>query len=157
PIFQVDLTQGSGQWSDPQQINPSALYHLLTPGNPPELDLLNASTQFLGQTFQAPVAVAVDLQARADQEFDILLVTTDGSGGHEIYKLKLTGSAPPEVDLSTDGNNFVQGGKGNAVNSTWADGASHTLIFVLDGTRLLFYMDTGVLLDISVPLPKTTV
>jgi serine/threonine protein kinase len=156
PTATVDLTQGDAQWSAPKQFKPPSDYHLYTPSSPPELDMLNTSTTLLGKTGQPPLAVAVDVRASSDQEFDILLDTTDGNGGHQEYNLKLTTTAPPEVDLSTDGNNFVQGGKGNAANSTWADGNTHTLVLVLDGTRLLFYIDNVNLLDTQIPAPKTT-
>ncbi len=154
PISQVDLTQGSGQWNT-VPINGSNYNGIHTPTG--VLDIVNMKATYNKQTYSAPLAVAVDLHASSDQEFDILLDTTDGSGGHQYYNLKLTTSAPPEVDLSTDGNNFAVHGKGSTANSAWADGSTHTLVLVLDGTRLLFYIDRANLLDTQVPLPKTTV
>ncbi|HEX6777465.1 MAG TPA: protein kinase [Ktedonobacterales bacterium] len=154
PTATVDLTQGDAQWDD-APFNTTGFHSIHTPSG--TLDIVNTKATYNKQTFSVPLAVAVDLHAGSDQEFDIFLDTTDGSGNHQAYDLKLAKGAPPEVDLSTDGKTFAAGPKGTTTNDTWADGGTHTLVLVLDGTRLLFYIDKGVLLDTQIPLPKTTV
>jgi serine/threonine protein kinase len=154
PTATVDLTQGDGQWDD-TPFNTTGFHSIHTPTG--VLDIVNTKATYNKQTFSAPLAVAVDLHAGSDQEFDIFLDSTDGSGNHQAYDLKLAKGAPPEVDLSTDGKTFAAGPKGTTTNDTWADGGTHKLMLVVDGARLLFCIDSVNLLDTHVPLPKTTV
>ena len=152
PIYQVNLDAGSGQW-DSKAIDPNASNHIYTPSG--LLDILDTRATFNAQEFSAPLAVAVALQAGGDQEFDIILDTTDGSS-HQIYRLKLTNDAPPQVAHSSDNHTFTVDGTGTSVNTAWADGGTHTLVLVLDGTRLLFYVDNQPLLDAHVPQPDSS-
>jgi serine/threonine protein kinase len=153
PRYTVDLTQGSDQWDGPFPINGSAPYHLFTPSN--AVDLLNGTITFNARTFQTPLALAVDLQAASDQEFDIILDTSDG-GSHLSYRLRLKLSAPAQAAHSTDNKTFTVDGTAAAPNTSWADGGKHTLILVLDGTRLLFYLDKKALVDTTIPAPHTS-
>jgi serine/threonine protein kinase len=153
PTATVDLTQGDVQW-DTAPLDGTKFRSIHTPSG--VLDIVNMKATYNKQTFSAPLAVSVDLHAASDQEFDIFFDTTDGSGAHQWYDLKLAKGAAPEVDLSSDGTNFTPGGKGNAAQDGWADGNPHNLVLVLDGTRLLFYIDKVNLLDTQVPAPKPT-
>ncbi len=154
PTATVDLTQGDAQW-DTAPLDGTKFRSIHTPSG--VLDIVNMKATYNKQTFPAPLAVSVDFHAASDQEFDIFFDTTDGSGGHQWYDLKLAKGAAPEIDLSTDGTNFTSGGKGNAAHDGWTDGSPHNLVLALDGTRLLFYIDKINVLDTQVLAPKPTV
>lgn len=150
-FYTVDLTQGSGPWDGPTQLNTKAPDDLRTPSG--AVRLTNGIITYNAQTFPTPLAIAVDLQAASDQQFYILLDTTNGSGAHLYYRLQLTNNAQPQAAYSSDNHTFTTAGTGASVNTTWTDGRTHTLIFVLDGTRLLFYLDGQSLVDAPIPQP----
>jgi serine/threonine protein kinase len=154
PYYSVDMSQGGGPWDGPHWYKPPASYHMYTPGD--RVDLLNASATLTARTFQPPLAIAVDLTASGDQEFDILLATRAASGAHLYYRLQITNNAPPQAAHSTDNKTFIVDGTGTTVNASWASGGKHTLILVLDGPRLLFYIDGQPLLDTQIPQPLPT-
>ena len=99
--------------------------------------------------------VAVEVSAPANQEFDLLLQTTDSAGAQQDFRLQWVAGQPPQLDVSTDTTAFTLVGKG-ASTPTWNDGSKHTWVLVLDGTRLLFYLDSQPVLDIQGPAPKPT-
>src|SRR5579859_721969 len=151
PLYQVDMTQGSGQWDGPFPLKPNAFYNIHTPGD--AVIFQNARITFNARTFQPPLAVALELKAGADQEFDLVLETTDGSGAPLAYQVHLLSGAPPQAGHSVGNSAYTVDGVGAAVNTAWNNGSSHTLILLLDGTRLLFYLNQQVLLHTQVPLP----
>lgn len=153
PAYTVDLTQGDAQWDGPTPINRSAFHELRTPSG--AVIFQDAIISFNAHRFPTPLALAVDLQAPSDQEFYILLDTTNGSA-HLYYRLLLTNSAPPQAAHSSNNKTFTTDGSGASTNTTWTDGGKHTLMLVLDGTRLLFYLDRQPLVDTTIPQPYPT-
>ncbi len=152
PSYQVDLTQGSSQWDGPFPINRNAFYQIRTPGD--AVIFQNATISLNARTFQAPLAIAIDLKASGDQQFAIDLAPTITGGTHYYYRLQLPSGSAPQAAHSGDNSTFTLDGTGTG-NPAWNDGATHTLILVLDKTRLLFYFDQQPLLDTQIPLPDT--
>ncbi len=151
PVYTVDLTQGNGPWDGPAPLNPNAFRYLHTPSG--QVQLTNGIITYVGHTFTTPLAMALDVQASSDSEFYILLDTKNASSGAQIYyRVELTKSSPPVAAHSTNNSSFTTDGKATQ-NTDWADGSTHTLIMVLDGTRLLFYQDGQNLIDTTIPAP----
>lgn len=153
PAVNVNLNQGDAPWNRVMQLDPSRIYRVNTP--PGEVRLLNGILTYSARTFPTPLAIAVDFRAPSDERFFILLDTTRGSS-HLYYRAQLTNNAPPEAAHSTNNQNFTVAGRGTAVNTTWANGSTHTLMLVLDGTRLLFFLDKQLLVDAAIPQPNPT-
>ena len=118
--------------------------------------MVDLSATYNAQKFSMPIAIAVELQAGSDQEFDMVLDTTDAGGAHLYYRLQLRGDGPPRASHGSDNQNFADDGKGTSTNTAWADGAKHTLMLVFNGKRLLFYIDNQPLLDTAIPQPNST-
>ncbi len=146
----VRLDQGSAPWSGPEPISPGANHHVNTPDG--KVILIGGILTYSARTFPTPLAMAVDVQAPSDQLFYILLDTASG-GAHHMYRLQLTNTTPPQAAYSTDNKTFTTVGTAAAPNTSWADGNKHTLILVLDGTRLLFYLDKQNLVDTTITAP----
>lgn len=144
PFYTVDLTLGDGQWDGPDAINPNLYRELRTP--PGAVNFVNAVITFNARTFPTPLAMEVDLTAASDQQFYLLLDTANGSS-HLYYRLQLTNRTPPQAAHSSDNQHFTVDDTATQQNNSWADGHTHKLLFVLDGTRLLFYLDGKNLVD----------
>jgi serine/threonine protein kinase len=149
PQYSVSMASEPGQWKW-NQFKAGGDWSYTTPAG--SIDMINVSATLTAKTFQTPLAILVDLKAQNDQEFDIVLDTTDGTS-HTFYRLKLTPTAPAQAADSPDGTTFTVDGQAAAPTTTWADGNSHELVLVLDGTRLLFYLDRQALVDTHIPQP----
>ncbi|HEY7355581.1 MAG TPA: hypothetical protein VH590_03910, partial [Ktedonobacterales bacterium] len=114
----------------------------------------NCVITYNAHKFPTPLAMAVDLQTSSNQKFYILLDTSSVSGAHVYYRLQLTNNAPPQAAHSANNKTFTVDGTAAAKNTTWTNGNKHTLILVLDGTRLLFYLDGQPLVDATIPQPQ---
>jgi serine/threonine protein kinase len=153
PFVTVDLNQGSGPWDGPALLDKNGRADLRTP--PGRVNLTNGILTYSARTFPTPLAIAVDLTAASDREFYILLdTTTTGKSGHLYYRLRFTNSAAPQAAHSTNNRNFTNDGTASGGSTAWTDGKKHTLILVLDGTRLLSYFDNHPLVDAKIPLPN---
>ncbi|HLW03367.1 MAG TPA: protein kinase [Ktedonobacterales bacterium] len=154
PSYTVDLTQGNTPWDGPTPINPHGTYNFNSPGG--SVVFLNGIITYNAHNFSTPFALSVKLQAPSDRQFYILLDTTNPSGAHHYYRLQLTNNAAPQAADSTDNKTFKTDGTATSPNTTWGDGNTHTLILVLDKTRLVFYLDGTPLIDTTIPQPYPT-
>jgi serine/threonine protein kinase len=151
PSYTVDMGQGSAIW-DIQQLNKNAVYRIHTAGG--ALEITNLYATLTARSFTTPLAVVTDIQASSDNEFDIVFDTTNPAGTHLYYRLQLFSNAPPHAGHSSDNVTYTTDGTGTSTTASWANGQSHRLILVLDGTRLIFSLDGQVMVDTTIPQPQ---
>lgn len=152
PIYTVDMGRGTDPWNSREFVKTAPRWSVRSTGV--SIQLLNAYTMLAAPPFTPPVAVAVDIQAPSDPEFDIIFDTTDAASAHQYYRVQLFNNAVPKASHSSDNNSYTDDGVGASVNASWANGQSHRLVLVLDGARLVFALDGQPLVDAQIPQPK---